>query len=176
MIFRKFGGIHRSQRGFTIIEVIAALAITSLIGFGAATATVQMLTQGAMNSDYTTASRHTMNAIYWISRDAQMAQTIEPEGASGFPLTFSWIEWDNSAHQVTYSIEDDKLRRSHSVDSGEPVQTVVAQYINSASENTTCELSGGVLAITVTVTTSVDEGAHAVSVTKAREITSRPGL
>ena len=176
MKFHKFWSIRENQKGFTLIEVIAALAITSLIGVGVAMATVQIINQGVRNSDYTTASRYTMNAIYWISRDAQMAQTIELEGASGFPVTLSWTEWDNSEYEVTYSIEDGKLRRSYSIDGGVPKQTVVAQYINSVSENTTCEFSGGVLAITVTVTTSVAEGSHAVSVTKVREITSRPGL
>jgi len=114
-----------------------------------------------------------MNAIYWLSRDAQMSQTVEPGGASGFPLTLSWIEWDNSAHQITYSIEGDKLRRSYS-DGGEPSQTVVAQYINSVSENTGCEFTGGVLTVELTVT--VGTGSNAVSVTKVREITPRPGL
>lgn len=174
MIFRKLGWIMKGQRGFTLIEVIAALAITSLIGVGVSAATVQVLNQSARNSDYTTASRHTMNAIYWVSRDAHVSQTIEPEGASGFPLKLSWTEWDNSSHQVIYSIEDDKLRRSHSIDGGEPTQTVVAQYINSVSENTTCEFTGGVLTIRVTVT--VGEGTHAISVAKVRKITPRPGL
>ena len=164
----------KGQRGFTLIEVIVALAITGLIGLGAATATVQVLNQGPRNSDYTTASRHTMNAIYWISRDSQMSQTVSPGGASGFPLTLSWIEWDNSEHQVNYSIEDDKLRRSYSIDGSEPGQTVVAQYINSVSENTTCEFAGGVL--TVKVTATVGGGSYSLSVTKVRKITPRPGL
>ena len=164
----------KGQRGFTLIEVIVALAITGLIGVGTATATVQVLNQSTRNSDYTTASRHTMNAIYWISRDAQMSQTIAPGGASGFPLTLSWIEWDNSAHQVIYSIQDEKLRRSYSVDGGVPSETVVAQYTNSVSENTTCEFTGGIL--TIRVTTTVGEGSHALSVTKVRKITPRSGL
>ena len=174
MIFCRLSRLINGQRGFTLIEVLAALAVTGLIGLGSAMTTVQVLNQSARNSDYTTASRHTMNAIYWISRDAQMSQIIEPDGASGFPLTLSWTEWDNSGHQVIYSIEDDKLKRSYSVDGSEPSQTVVGQYINSVAENTTCEYTGGVL--TLKVTSVVGNGANALSMTKVREITPRPGL
>ena len=42
--------------------LIAALAITGFIGLGAATATVQVLNRSAKNSDYTTASRHTIRS------------------------------------------------------------------------------------------------------------------
>lgn len=164
----------RGQPGFTVIEVIVALAITSIIGLGATMITGQVLTQSGTNRDYTTASRHTMNAIYWISRDAQMSQDRTLGGASGFPLTLVWTEWDNSQHQVTYSIEDDRLTRSSTVDGGEPVETLVAQYVNSVSENTTCAFSDRVL--TVKVTATVGNGTHALSVTKVREITPRPGL
>lgn len=174
MIFRKLQRISKRQNGFTLIEVIAVLAITGLIGVGATTATVQVLNQSSQNSDYTTASRHAMNAIYWISRDAQMSQDRELGGDSGFPLTLSWTEWDNSEHQVIYSIEDDKLMRSYSIDGGEPRETLVAQYINSVSENTTCAFNDGVLTLKVTAT--VGDGSHALSVAKVREITPRPGL
>jgi len=173
MIFRKLGLVNRNQRGFTLIETIAAIAIMALIGIGVATATVQVCTQGTKNNDYTTASRHTMNAIHWISRDAMMAQTVEPNGASGFlPLILNWVDWDNSIHQVTYSLQDGDLKRSYSVDGGEPIETVVAQYINSDTETTNCEFSGGVLIIKVTAI--ADEGSS--NVTKTREITPRPCL
>ncbi len=174
MIFGKLRWISKEQRGFTLIEVLATVIITGLIGFGAAAATVQVLTQGTRNSDYTAASRHAMNAIHWISRDAQMAQTVEPNGATGFPLTLGWIDWDNSEYEVTYSIDDDKLTRSYSVNSTVTEESVVAQYINSVSGNTTCEFSDRVLTLTVTATAGDNDLAS--SVTKKREIIPRPKL
>lgn len=174
MIYQKLRRVIKGQRGFTLIEIIAVLAITGLIGLGATTATVQMINQSSRNSDYTTASQHAMNAIYWISLDAQMSQTISTDGISGFPLTLNWTEWDNSEHEVAYVIVGDKLRRSYSIDGGEPAETVIAQYINPAPENTTCEFSDRVL--TVKVTATVGNGPQTLSVTKVREITPRPGL
>ena len=173
MLFR-LRCLHRGQQGFTLIEAIAALVITGFIGLGASVMTGQVLVQTGVNSDYTTASQHTMNAIYWVSHDAQMSQTLTPSGASGFPLSLAWTEWDNSEHQVTYSLEDTRLMRAYSVDGGEPSYTVVAYYVNSVSENTTCEYAGGVL--TLRVTNTVGQGASAISVTRMRDITPRPGL
>jgi len=174
MIFRKLWLVNRNQGGFALIEIIAALAIMALIGIGAATATAQVCTQSTKNNDYTTASRHTMNAIHWISHDTMMAQTVETNGASGFlPLILNWVDWDNSTHQVTYTLQENgDLKRSYSVDSEEPIETLVAQYINSDTETTNCEFSGGIL--TIKLTAIADESAS--NVTKTREITPRPRL
>ena len=174
MKFFKLKQLHNGQKGFTLIEVIVVLAISGIIGLGATTATVQMLTQTSKNNNYTTASRHTMNAIHWISRDTQMAQNIDPGGSAGFPLTLSWTDWDNTWYQATYSIVDDELRRSYSVNGGGPSVTLVAQYVNSTSDNTSCDYTSGVL--TLQVTSTVGEGTQELSVTKVREITPRPGL
>ena len=170
----KLRSMLKNQRGFTLIEVIVALAITSLISTGAAMATMQIVDQGARNTNYTTASRHTMNAIHWISRDAQMAQTVETNGSTGFPLVLGWTEWDNTSHEVTYTTSGDEMMRSYSIDGGTPSETLIAQYLNLTSANTTCATDNGTLSLTITAT--VGTGPGSTSVTKVREITPRPNL
>lgn len=174
MILQKIKSVLKNQKGFTLIEVIAVLAISGLIGAGVTMATVQMISQGGKNTDYTAASRHTQNAIHWISRDTHMAQVIDPNGASGFPLNLSWVEWDNSSHQVVFSFDGDELKRTYSVDGGESSETLVARYINQETEMTNCVSDNGVLSLTMTAT--VGTGENAVSVTKVRDITCRTRL
>jgi len=174
MIIRLLSRNNQTQPGFTLIEVLVALIITAIIVLGASMATVQVLRQGCRNNNYTTASRQAMNAIFWISRDVQMAQAITTNGEAGFPLSLIWTEWDNSEHQVSYSIVDNQLMRSYSVSSAEPILTLVAEYINSNSENTSCEINDRVFILKVTAT--VGDGTGIVSVARNREIIPRPDL
>ena len=174
MIFRKLQLWNRNQSGFTLIEMLVTLAITGFIAIGVSVANAQVLDQTSENNDYTTASRNTLNALHWISKDAQMAQNLDPNGSSGFPLVLSWVEWDNSAHTVNYSLANGELMRSYYIDGGEPHETLIAEYINNDAAMTNCASDNGVL--TLTITASVGEGLHTISVTKVREIASRPNL
>ena len=175
MILRRLWSQKDAQMGFTIIEMAVALIITGIIAAGAIMATMQIATQGTRNSEFTTASRHAQNAIQWISRDAQMSQTLTLNGASGFPLDLDWVQWDNSDHQIIYTISDGELRRSYYVNGEQQNETLVAQYINSVAENSTCEITAeNTLLVKITATTGA--GPRSISVTKEREITPRPGL
>jgi len=165
----------KEQAGFTLIELIAAMAITGLISLGATISSFQVLTQTTKNSDYTTANRNAMNAIHWISRDAMMAQTIN--GTVGFPQTSSlslkWVEWDSTSHTANYSLENGNLFRIYS-DGGQVNRTLIAEDINPDADSTFCSSDNGVL--TVTITSSVGEGSRAVDAKRVREVALRPKL
>jgi prepilin-type N-terminal cleavage/methylation domain-containing protein len=167
--------ISRDQAGFTLIEILAAVAITGLIGLGVSIATGQVLNQTTMNNDYTLASRNALNALYWISHDAVMAQTID--GAEGFPqtedLSLYWIGWDNTEHSANYTLENGVLKRIYS-ENGQVTTTVIATNINPDVSLTHCLSYNGTL--TVTITGSVGEGDRVISVTKVRDIVTRPSL
>lgn len=175
MMFCKIRLFRKNEAGVTLIETLVSLAITALIGLGAAMSSSQVLTQTSRNEDFTTASRNAMNAVYWMSRDAQMAQIIS--GTVGFPgisnLSLSWIDWENSSHNATYSIENGRLLRTFNVD-GEITETLIAEYINPTANMTSCVSVNGTL--TLTITSSVGEGSRVVDVTRVRKMVARPEL
>lgn len=175
MIFHKLSFFSRNQSGLSLLEIAVTIVIISLITIGATMANTQVLNQTSSNNDYTTASRQILNTMYWISRDTQMAHKIQPDsGDSGFPLTLRWMEWDNTSHTVNYTLDNNRLIRSYSINGSEPAVISVAEYINQDTQMTNCVSDNGVL--TLTVTSSVGEGAHVTNITKVRNITSRPNL
>jgi prepilin-type N-terminal cleavage/methylation domain-containing protein len=171
---KKDSSIRRSQAGFTLLELLISLAITAFIGVGVGAAVSQLITQAPRNVEYSSAGSYASNAIFWISNDAQMAQTVQIGGVGGFPLTIRWTEWDNSEHQVVYTLANNEIKRSYTVDGGAPVETLIAPSINSNAALTRCEYSNGVMTLKITAT--MGAGAKAVSVTRWRDITPRPGL
>jgi prepilin-type N-terminal cleavage/methylation domain-containing protein len=178
MILRKIKRFHRNQAGFTLIEMIASVVICGFIALGTSVAAGQVITQTAKNNDYTTANRQVLNAMQWIGRDAQMAQTVT--GYAGFPatsnLTLSWVTWDNLSAQAVYSVSNGQLSRTYTITGSPAQQDLIAQYvkIDPASSNCTWNSSTGEL--TLTITGSVDTGARVVNVTRMDTSASRPLL
>src|SRR3972149_9853036 len=128
-----------NEKGVILIETVVSLLIVSVIALGATMANAQVLNQASRNDDFVTAERQTLNAIYWITRDIQQAQTIQPGGAAGFPLTLQWVEWDfNTTKRVIYSLENNNLKRELSIDGSPSTETLIANYINSDAASTNC--------------------------------------
>jgi len=174
MIFHRLGLISKNQRGFTLIELMISTAIIGLISVATTTAIFQMLNVSSGSTNHMTAVKQVQNAVNWISRDAQMAQIVVPNGDSGFPLNLTWVKWANTVHQVTYTLEDSKLQRNYYVNGGEPSEALVARFIDPDSEMTNCQYVGGVLTFKITAT--VGSGSQVASDIRVCEVIPRPAL
>ena len=166
------------QSGFTLLEMMLALVIISIVTLGVTMANAQIMTQTSRNTDFTVASRQALNAAYWISRDAQMSHSIN--GVSGFPqtdnLTIVWKEWDNTEHVAVYSLQGNQLMREYSVDGGPTETTLIADYINPDPVKTYCPPPSDNGTLELIITSSVGQGDRVVDFTKEFHITSRPGI
>lgn len=165
---------NKNQRGFTLIEALIAVAITSIIGVSVAMTVFQVFDINARSSNRMIAIKQVQNAGYWISHDARMAQSANTTpGDSGFPLTLTWLDWDtNSQHQIAYTLDSNKLWREHVVisDNGTVADNqTVADFIDLP---TSCNVTDSELTFTVSAT--VGAGSQKASETREYEIMPRP--
>lgn len=175
MIFHRLGLINKDQRGFTLVGWLMAIAVAGVISGGITMTIFQVFDQNARSTAHMTAVKQVEHAVHWISRDAQMAQTVETTDPDGFPLILSWVEWDNTENVVTYSIVGDELKRSHSVGGGAPSETRVASYINSDPDVTNCAFADGVLTFEITATVGYGSSQESTE-TRVCEVIPRPDM
>jgi type II secretory pathway component PulJ len=176
MTVKESGLIAKYQRGITLIELMVAMCIASLI-IGAITMTIfQVLIYPAQSSNHMTAVKQVENAIHWMRRDVVQAQLIEPSGSSGFPLKLTWIDWNNTKNEVTYSLFNNKFQRAYVIYDADDTVTdnqtrIVAEYIEGDSAMTNCQVVGNVLTfkISADVTGFMDSNE-----TRQVEIVARP--
>lgn len=170
-MLNKLGLLNKNQRGFTLIEVLVVVAITGFIGAGTSMAIFQVLNQNTQSNAHMAAVKDVENAVHWISRDAQMAQTVVTSVGSGFPVDMTWVEWDNTTHEVTYSLDGNRLIRNHSINGGPPSETLLSQNIDPDPSMTNCATTSSVF--TFQITSTVGSGTHTAVETRLCEITRR---
>ena len=165
-IIRKLG---KSQRGFTLIELIIALSIASAIGVAATMTAHNLITIPIMSNDSNTAINQVRNAVNWINRDVQGAapSTITIDDSPGTPDFFSvslqeWASGTWSTHTIAYSLIDmagttglKELWRDY--DNG-TTKNIIAQFIEpEAAGVTECSWDDINNTLTVTITATVGD-------------------
>jgi prepilin-type N-terminal cleavage/methylation domain-containing protein len=116
-----------SPRGFTLVEVLAAVGILSVMGlFGVAlfqTLSVRWLRDDAV------ATRDVRHAISWFSRDAPRAETtnLVDGAAPASSVVMDWRDVGGGSHITAYTLVEDRLVRSF-----DDAETTVASNVTSA--------------------------------------------
>lgn len=158
------------EKGYGLIELLIAITIMAVAAGAAGAAIFQVLRNTGHNNDHMTAVRQVENAGYWISHDAQMAQSATTNLTSPNFLVLGWTAWaDNGTtvyYSANYTFEDlsegsygiGKLKRTY-VSGGTSQQSLVAQYIyyNLGDATNTSNISYESQVLTVKLT-AVFEG------------------
>ncbi len=110
----------KRERGFTLVELLIATAITGLIVSGLGTAIYQIITVSEYGNDKLTAMHELQNAVHWFSIDGQRASAAS--GGNELVLTLT----DNSS--ITYTVNGTALHRTAGGS-----QMTLAQNITSAN-------------------------------------------
>ena len=173
---------HKNQMGFTLIELMLAIAISGIITGGVTMTIFQVFSGNTRTSNHMTAVRQVQNAGYWVSHDAQMTQSVDDNPTAPEEiLRLTWTDWDGNEHQVVYSllVADNKLQRAHVTKNASDVViknevAIIAEYINP--DQTSCvftDTNGDDIDDTLifTVTATVGEQTE----TRIYEVMPRPG-
>ena len=176
--------MKRSEKGFTNIELIVALAIMVLIAGAASITTFQVCKGTGRNNDRMTVLSQVQSAGYWISCDAQTAHSVNVDNLTSPDfLILNWTERDYADeptyHTATYFFQDvtdgiGRLKRSHWSSAGANEQTLVAEYIyyDPDDPDDTSKADYQAPALTVQLTAVYDEAIE----TREYRISHRPNL
>jgi len=160
----------KSQKGFSLPELLITVAITGLIVSFLGTFVYQIITVTEYGGDKMTATHELQNAAHWVSYDGQMARTAS--GGDELVLTLP----DDS--QVTYGVVGSELFRTSTESQMKLARNITA--VEFLVEERTERITAGPFfedrgerIITMTVT-SAPEGRPNISEQREYKICLRP--
>jgi len=175
--------IHEDQRGISLIEMVTVVALIGLLAAAIVMTLAQVLTVSSSATDRMIAVRQVQQAGKEVSKDVLQSQNVTPHShnETGFPLTLTWKEWDETHNKVEYDVTPDNyLQRTLTITPKDgqpypPAVFIIAQYIVSYDERTGepktyCEWQSGPRVLTFRVTATVGRSSE----TRTYEIQPRP--
>jgi prepilin-type N-terminal cleavage/methylation domain-containing protein len=159
------------ETGFTLIELLVALAVSGIIMSATGATLYQVWKNNTQNTTHMMAVKQIENALHFITRDVQMAQTIETSGLpTGEVLRLSWVSWESTSTSVVYSWNsvNHTLTRTKS---DEGITTTVAYAVEQAPVFTPSPYTEDSQTLTVNITCTVQD----VDETRVVDIVPRPG-
>ncbi len=126
--------MKRGEKGFTLIELLIGVAIMGVIAWPLAMTTTTLLTNPQRSTDQNVVLHEVRNAGYWISRDVQMARSVNATDPNRFPLTLTIPMDDNPDNDYTieYLFDGNKLKRQFS-GANLTSETLIAEYIDTGN-------------------------------------------
>ncbi len=138
-----------NQKGFTLIEILVAMAVGGMIMAVALLSIYQIVWGSARSNDQVTALTDVNYAALWLKYDLQMAQSTNlTDGAppqSSVRLRWAdntgWTAENASAHSSTYTLSGTELLRTYDGN-----VKIIGRYIASIGFT----LDGGVITVDIT--------------------------
>ncbi len=129
----------RDCRGFTLVELLVALAIGSMLSIGTLGVLNQILVLAPMSENNLVAIRQAQSAGYWIGRDGASAQAITCDNSTplstGNPLVISYIKWDATKTTISYSVDDNSTLQRQMVVTNELTGAEISRNQIRIAEN-----------------------------------------
>ncbi len=126
--------MKRGEKGFTLLEVLVGVAIMGVIAIPLAMVTMTLLTNPERSNDNNIVLQQIRNAGTWISRDVQMARSVNATAPDGFPLYLSIpVDADEANdYSIDYLFVGSKLKRQvYDVSENLTSETLIADYIDT---------------------------------------------
>ncbi|MFC2035697.1 type II secretion system protein J [Chloroflexota bacterium] len=128
------------EKGFTLIEIIVALAVSSVILLGAVLSLQQILVSTGRTAPRVVALDEMHRAALKIKKDIQSHTSANTTDLQTAPTTFEWTDHsgyssiDNSERSTVYSLSGKELRRT-----ADNVTIILGRHIESVifSDNET---------------------------------------
>jgi prepilin-type N-terminal cleavage/methylation domain-containing protein len=160
MILRRFRFLHNGLKGFTLVELLVAIAIAGLITAGISVAIMQVLTINTRASNHMIAVRQVQQAGKEVSKDALQAQPdkIDDDPSEAF-VVLNWTDWEGANNTVVYTLHPmasrpdlATLERIHTVNNVTQATAlpVVAEYIDPDQTSCVWNVTAGTLVFKVT--------------------------